>query len=197
MAAKGNTSTLTTAIFGHVRAWACLLVAAVAISAIPAVVHATTLATASAAENSPLGFARNSAPSRALANRLQAPESPLESAFAYGQIVVDNAYATRGVTNTVYQSVNAAGKVQYVGITNNLARRAAEHLASKGIQIEKLMGGLSRADARAVEQTLIEIHGLERAGGTLINRINSIASSNPAYASALQRGYELLQSIGF
>ena len=96
MAAKGNTSTLTTAIFGHVRAWACLLVAAVAISAIPAVVHATTLATASAAENSPLGFARNSAPSRALANRLQAPESPLESAFAYGQIVVDNAYATRG-----------------------------------------------------------------------------------------------------
>jgi hypothetical protein len=111
--------------------------------------------------------------------------------------VVDNAYATRGATNTVYRSLTAAGEVQYVGITNNLARRAAEHLASKGIQIEKLMGGLARADARAVEQTLIEIHGLEKSGGTLINQINSIASSNPAYASQLQRGYELLQSIGY
>ena len=42
------------------------------------------------------------------------------------------------------------GVTQYVGITNNLARRAAEQLAGKGIRIEKLMTGLSRADARAV-----------------------------------------------
>jgi RHS repeat-associated protein len=102
----------------------------------------------------------------------------------------------KGAT-TVYRSVTAAGKVQYVGITNNLARRAAEHLASKGIQIEKLMGGLSRSDARAVEQALIEIHGLGKNHGTLGNLINSIAQSNPAYAQQLQRGYELLQSIGY
>ena len=93
--------------------------------------------------------------------------------------------------------MSAAGEVQYVGITNNLARRAAEHLSSSGIQIEKLMGGLSRTDARAVEQALIEIHGLGRNGATLLNRINSIATSNPAYAGQLQRGYELLQSVGY
>jgi filamentous hemagglutinin len=47
------------------------------------------------------------------------------------------------------------------------------------------------------EQALIEINGLGKNGGTLSNRINSIAQSNPAYAQQLQRGYDFLQSIGF
>jgi len=62
--------------------------------------------------------------------------------------------------NVVHRSADA-GRVNYVGITNNLARRAAEHLRTKGIQIEKLMSGLSRTDALAVEQALIEVHGLD------------------------------------
>jgi hypothetical protein len=99
--------------------------------------------------------------------------------------------------NVVYRSVSAVGQTQYVGITNNLARQAAEHLAGKGIQIEKLMNGLSRPDARAVEQALIEIQGLGKNGGTLLNRINSIVPSNPGYAQQVQRGYELLQTIGY
>jgi hypothetical protein len=78
--------------------WARLLVAAIATLAIPAAAHALTLAEPLAAENSPLGLGRNPAPSRALAERRQAPESPLESAFAYVQTAVDNAYATRGGT---------------------------------------------------------------------------------------------------
>jgi RHS repeat-associated protein len=53
--------------------------------------------------------------------------------------------------NYVYRAVNAAGKTIYVGITNDFARRAAEHLSKRGLQIEKLMSNLSRADARAVE----------------------------------------------
>ena len=81
--------------------------------------------------------------------------------------------ATNTGTNVVYRSVNAAGEVQYVGITNNFARRAAEHLRSRGLQIEPLMRNLSRSDARAVEQALIEIHGLG-ANGSLLN--GSIAS---------------------
>jgi hypothetical protein len=97
---------------------------------------------------------------------------------------------------TVYTSASK-GVTQYVGITNNLARRSAEHLASKGINIQPLMQGLSRADARAVEQALIEIHGLSKNGGSLLNRINSISPTNPAYGSQLQRGYELLKSIGY
>jgi hypothetical protein len=59
------------------------------------------------------------------------------------------------------------------------------------------MGGLSRTDARAVEQALIEVHGLVKSGGTLLNRINSIAPTKTAYSQQLQRGYELLQSIGY
>jgi len=101
--------------------------------------------------------------------------------------------------NLVYQSVNAAGIVNYVGITNSLERRAAEHLSSKGISIDAIpgLGNLSRADAKAVEQVLIENHGLAKNSGALMNKINSIASSNPAYAEALQRGGELLKQAGY
>lgn len=99
--------------------------------------------------------------------------------------------------NVVYLSKNADSVTQYVGITNNFARRQAEHLASKGIEIEPLMKNLSRADARSVEQALIEIHGLGKNGGTLLNKINSISQKNPVYAESLERGYELLKSIGY
>ena len=99
--------------------------------------------------------------------------------------------------NSVYRSIDAAGEVQYVGITNNLARRAAEHLRTKGIQIEKLLGGLSRSDAKAVEQVLIEIHKLGKNGGTLLNKINSISAKNPDYAKQLRRGLKLLEKIGY
>ncbi|HVC95244.1 MAG TPA: GIY-YIG nuclease family protein, partial [Pirellulales bacterium] len=100
-------------------------------------------------------------------------------------------------TSAVYRSVNASGEVVYVGITNNFARRAAEHLRTKGIQIEKLVGGLSRSDSRAIEQALIEIYKLGANGGSLLNKINSIAASNPTYANQLQRGLDLLESIGY
>jgi filamentous hemagglutinin len=44
---------------------------------------------------------------------------------------------------------------------------------------------------------LIEHHGLARNGGTLINRINSIAESNPIYGESLRRGQELLRQAGY
>ncbi|MDQ0639854.1 RHS repeat-associated protein [Pedobacter sp. W3I1] len=131
------------------------------------------------------------------------------SAAKFGQALLELftagfAYeAKTGVTiatktgTTVYASVTKEGVTQYVGITNNLARRAAQHLASKGIIIEPLMKGLSRTEARAVEQALIEIHGLGKNGGTLLNKINSISTSNPSYGAQLQKGYELLKSIGY
>lgn len=79
-----------------------------------------------------------------------------------------------------YTSTNSAGDVNYVGITNNIERRAAEQLASKGISINPIDGleNLSRSDARAVEQVLIEENG-GPGGGQLLNKINSIARSNP------------------
>jgi hypothetical protein len=110
--------------------------------------------------------------------------------------------AIKGVAeseNLVYRSVNAAGEVNYVGITNNLERRAAEQLGSKGISIDAIPGlsNLPRADARAVEQTLIENHGLSKDGGTLVNKINSIAPWRSIYEGAKQRGADLLKQIGY
>jgi hypothetical protein len=98
---------------------------------------------------------------------------------------------------TVYVSKTPGGQVQYVGITNDLARRTAEQLRQKGIRIDEFMRDLSREDARAVEQALIEIHGLQKNGGSLLNRINSIARNNPKYANMLRRGRELLESVGY
>jgi len=185
---------------GGSRIWARLLVALIAFGAICNIAQAGTLAKPFVAKNSPLGFGRNSVAICVGVEAIQALRTHQENAGFLGELASDDAYATRGGetgANIVYRSVNAAGKVDYVGITNNLARRAAEHLNTKGIQIEKLMGGLSRGDARAVEQALIEVHGLGRNGGTLVNRINSISPSNPSYAGQLQRGYELLKSVGY
>jgi len=100
--------------------------------------------------------------------------------------------------NMVYRALSR-GKVIYVGITNNFRRRAAAHLARKGIEITKIRGlsNLSRADAKAVEQVLIEFHKLSKNSGTLINKINSIAKTNPIYAESLRNGIELLKSVGY
>ena len=83
--------------------------------------------------------------------------------------------------------------------TKNIEARVAAHLAQKGISVDAIPGlsNISRADARAVEQVLIEHHGLGANGGTLLNKINSIAKSNPAYAAALERGAELLRQVGY
>jgi filamentous hemagglutinin len=85
------------------------------------------------------------------------------------------------------------------GLRVSSALRAAEHLGSKGISIDAIPGlqNLSQADARAVEQALIEANGLSKNGGALINKINSIAESNPAYSGALQRGVDLLKQSGY
>lgn len=107
--------------------------------------------------------------------------------------------ARRAGNTSVYRSANAVGETQYVGITKNLEQRAAAHLRQKGIIIDEIPGlsGLSRTDARAVEQVLIEFHGLGKNGGTLMNKINSIAKTNPAYGGVLTRGAELLRSVGY
>jgi len=101
---------------------------------------------------------------------------------------------------TVYQSMNKETKeTDYVGITNNLERRYAEHSKTKGIRIEPIDGleKLPALDAKAVEQTLIEFHQLGKNGGSLLNKINSVATSNPTYASALKRGMELLKNVKY
>lgn len=58
------------------------------------------------------------------------------------------------------------------------------------------MTGLSRAQARRVEQLLINYHGLSTTGGTLLNRINSVAAQN-LNSEALRYGRYLLNSLGY
>jgi filamentous hemagglutinin len=76
-------------------------------------------------------------------------------------------------------------------------RRAAgvppRTFAKKWIDILPIRGldNLTRADARAVEQVLIqEAGGIGTKG--LLNKINSIAAGNPIYASSIIRGCALL-----
>jgi filamentous hemagglutinin len=99
----------------------------------------------------------------------------------------------------VYLSTSEDGTTQYVGITDNIDARSAAHLSQKGIEIDPIPGlqGISRDDARAVEQVLIEYNGLGKNGGSLLNKINSIAVTNPVYANSLTRGVGLLKSVGY
>jgi len=97
-------------------------------------------------------------------------------------------------STTVYRYVEN-GVTRYVGITNDFARRASEHLSARGWSIEALprLDLLSRCDARAVEQVLIEQYGISN----LYNRINSIAQANPWYQEAVLRGSEILSRVGY
>jgi hypothetical protein len=85
------------------------------------------------------------------------------------------------------------GKVTYVGITSNLLLRERQH----GVKLQALVKMGSRLDARAVEQALIQHHGLEKNGGTLINKINSISPKNPGFWDYVRMGVETLQGIGY
>lgn len=99
----------------------------------------------------------------------------------------------------VYGSLNSKGIMQYIGITNDVMRRAAEHLRLKNITIEAFesLGKLTRADARAVEQVLIERFGLKSKGGTLLNKNNSMSPTNKKYEAYIKRGTEILHNVGF
>lgn len=96
-------------------------------------------------------------------------------------------------TNSVYSLVEN-GVTRYVGITGNMGRRTAEHLSQWGWTVYPIDGlqNLSRFDARATEQVLIERYGLPN----LYNQINSIAAKNPIYTEAISRGKEILVIVG-
>jgi hypothetical protein len=46
------------------------------------------------------------------------------------------------------------------------------------MEIEAVVGGLTKLEARSVEQVLINASGLQKEGGDLRNKINSIARKN-------------------
>lgn len=88
-------------------------------------------------------------------------------------------------TYSVYRGVDAADKVKYVGITGREPIiRFIEHsnsgTAKSTLKYKVIKGAtnLTKDQARMWEQTLINQYGLEKNGGVLINKINSIATKN-------------------
>lgn len=82
----------------------------------------------------------------------------------------------------VYQGLDAAKNVRYVGITSrDAAIRFAEHMnsgtAKSSLYYSTIKGatGLTKIQARILEQSLINQYGLMKNGGQLYNKINSIA----------------------
>jgi hypothetical protein len=85
----------------------------------------------------------------------------------------------------VYEGIDAAGNVRYIGISGrNAAVRFGEHFNSGtaksllDFRIIEGATGLSKTQARIWEQTLINRYGMQRNGGLLFNKINSIAPKN-------------------
>ncbi|WP_347396131.1 GIY-YIG nuclease family protein, partial [Parabacteroides leei] len=85
-------------------------------------------------------------------------------------------------TYSVYQGLDKEGNTKYVGITKRDPEiRFSEHLnsgtnrADLDYSIIKGTGNLNKTDARIWEQNLINKYGLQKDGGTLYNKINSIS----------------------
>ncbi|HSX16049.1 MAG TPA: PA14 domain-containing protein [Candidatus Saccharimonadales bacterium] len=89
--------------------------------------------------------------------------------------------AVKGIKGaySVYHAKDAAGVVRYVGITSrNPVVRFAEHIRTGApkntLSYSVLRNGLTKGLARQMEQRLIDKYGLQKNGGQLYNKINSI-----------------------
>lgn len=131
-----------------------------------------------------------------------------QAAGAFPAVVL-GALGSRGLGSTrtnvrVYDSHDANGDLQYVGITKNLAERAAAHRRQKGIEIDEIPGlppQTNRYQARNVEQALIQRYGLGKlgqgAGHLYWNQVNSISPLNPFYRHRVRQGQKLLRQANY
>ena len=105
---------------------------------------------------------------------------------------------TKTVENTgqysVYTGKDADGNVKYVGITSrdpevrfNEHRNSGTNRASLSYKVFDNKTGLTKADARRQEQLLINQYGLEKDGGKLFNKINSISPNKWEQYNILQK----------
>ena len=81
------------------------------------------------------------------------------------------------IAPVVVYGLMVGGRVAYVGITNNLARRTAQHAANKAFTSVRTFGtSPTRTGARVMEQNHINRYNTINNGW---NRINSISPRNP------------------
>ena len=84
--------------------------------------------------------------------------------------------------NSVYVLRDKSGKVQYVGRTTNVARRAKAHEANParaGLELEVIQPNLDYAQARAVEQAAMTYYHTINTANKMNNQINGISPNNP------------------
>ncbi len=98
----------------------------------------------------------------------------------------------------VYQGVDGAGKDVYAGITNDLERRQAQHGGRFTLQQMTDQQGLTRGEARSVEEALIQrAGGTAREGGNYQNLVHSVSPNHAYHSDAASWGEHWLQSHGY
>lgn len=91
------------------------------------------------------------------------------------------------VTVPGFKGFNEAGSDVYVGIKNNMVRRQSEWRGT--YDISRTTGGLTRNQARAIEQVIIKNNP------NYLNKINSISPSNPNYQQVIDWGTSYLENL--
>lgn len=92
-------------------------------------------------------------------------------------VVENTSYQCPTRDQTIYKLVDDRGNTKYVGRTNNPARRAMEHKRSadkSNLEMVKIVSGLTKVEARAMEQLIISAYTLEN----LANARREIAAGN-------------------
>ena len=134
-----------------------------------------------------------------MSNSLSMATDVAESAIEQTQVSYDNDPPTNSQTtkekrrkdNYVYFGFRNTNVV-YVGITNNIAKRALQHGKRFDFISSITQEPLSRIHARGVEQVLIERNKPPK--GIFENKINSISPLNFRYASAHRFGEQYLET---
>ena len=134
-----------------------------------------------------------------MSNSLSMATDVAESAIEQTQVSYDNDPPTNSQTtkekrrkdNYVYFGFRNTNVV-YVGITNNIAKRALQHGKRFDFISSITQEPLSRIHARGVEQVLIERNKPQK--GIFENKINSISPLNFRYASAHRFGEQYLET---
>ena len=145
-------------------------------------IHASP-ASAQSLTASDMSFAfGGTAPSAAAAPA--ATTAPVAIASARGMTQTEMQETQGAVAPVVVYGLAVAGRIAYVGITNNLARRTAQHAATRSFDsVVRLGSSTTRNGARVIEQNNINRFNTINRGW---NRINSISPRNPLSSRVTQ-----------
>ncbi|MDG1128423.1 hypothetical protein A8B83_11175 [Rhodobacteraceae bacterium EhC02] len=113
-----------------------------------------------------------------------ATTAPVAIASARGMTQTEMQETQGAVAPVVVYGLAVAGRIAYVGITNNLARRTAQHAATRSFDsVVRLGSSTTRNGARVIEQNNINRFNTINRGW---NRINSISPRNPLSSRVTQ-----------